>query len=241
MVNLCSIPFETVQNSKSCKTIQSTQIQKLAKHIETHRKIRKKYCFCAKFGGQLWHQHIRRRDYVIQAHGRPLRDTWRSGRTPRHATRKEPSSFVVLVFIRLQQILCKALSNNLSLPLATSHNRHQLLWFLWECSECSKSEVHHTASPIFFLDHQICWTVWLCDSQQVNPLRRLLSSALVEHHMLKQCQDKRDKTCSRCCAKHIETHRNTVYIHTKPHCLVTQQSHTEQNGSVTGHRLWHSE
>lgn len=187
MVNLCSIPFETVQNSKPCKTIQCTQIQKLAKHIETHRKIRKKYCFCAKFGGQLWHQHIRRRDYVIQAHGRPLRDTWRSGRTTRHATRKEPSSFVVLVFIRLQQILCKALSNNLSLPLATSHNRHQLLWFFWECSECSKSEVHHTAShgiPNFFWITKSVEpydSVWLCDSQQVNPLRRLLSSALVEH------------------------------------------------------------
>lgn len=48
MVNLCSIPFETVQNSKSCKTIQSTQIQKLAKHIETHRKIRKKILFLCK-------------------------------------------------------------------------------------------------------------------------------------------------------------------------------------------------
>jgi hypothetical protein len=132
---------------------------------------------------------------------------------------------------------CLTTFHYLSLPLTIVINCYDF----FESAQNAPSPRCITRHPQFFLDHQICWTVWLCDSQQVNPLRRLLSSALVEHHMLKQCQDKRDKTCSRCCAKHIETHRNTVYIHTKPHCLVTQQSHTEQNGSVTGHRLWHSE
>ena len=84
-------------------------------------------------------------------------------------------------------------------------------------------------------------TVRLTTSQSTSSLVVIRARRTWTCHMLKQCQDKRDKTCSRCCAKHIETHRNTLYIHTKPHCLVTQQSHTEQNGSVTGHRLWHSE